>query len=157
MRLRSWLLHDTQFTHKLQCANLQLAIVELVEVWGTAVQAVKAFQCQEMQLSLSQEQVARIEFHGVCLQSVGWHESSCSLFPALQSMAYTHTISLHHLVAVMGLHRLPKTGDSLDGKGGFKSLLMVLTGKGEWQMVQSTSPVPIGVAMIHASILTWKP
>ena len=51
-----------------------------VEVWGTAVQAVKAFQRQEMQLSLSQEQVARTEFHGVRLQSVGWHESLAAYF-----------------------------------------------------------------------------
>ena len=37
----------------------ELQLVELVVVQGTAVHVVKAFQCQETQLSPSQEQVAR--------------------------------------------------------------------------------------------------
>ena len=50
-----------------------------------------------------------------CLQSVGLHELSCSIFLALQNAAYTRTLSLSR---VMGLRRLPKKweADSLDSK-----------------------------------------
>jgi len=30
------------------------------------------------------------------LQSFGWHELTSSLYPASQSMAYLHTLSLHN-------------------------------------------------------------
>jgi len=43
------------------------------------------------------------------LQSVGWHEWSCSLFPALQGTAYPCTLSLHH----NGPSRLPKNGKQI--------------------------------------------
>ena len=44
----------------------ELQLVELVVIQRTAVDVVKAFQCQEKQLSPSQEQAAKIEFHGGC-------------------------------------------------------------------------------------------
>jgi len=67
-----------------------------VVVQGTAVHVVKVFQCQETQLSPSQEQGARTEIHGGRLQSVGQQELSYSILPASQSMAYTRPLSLLH-------------------------------------------------------------
>ena len=99
----------------------ELRLVEPVVVQGTAVHVVKAFQRQETQLSPSQEQTTRTEFHGGRLQSLGQQELSYSIFPAAQSTAYKHTLSLLHYAAVMGSRRLQE--DSLDGEGGFKSLL----------------------------------
>jgi len=52
-----------------------------VVVQGTAVHVVKVFQCQETQLSPSQEQAARTEFHRGHIQPVGQQELSCSIFP----------------------------------------------------------------------------
>ena len=83
------------------------------------------------------------------LQSVGRHELSCSLFPASQSMAYTRTLSLHHissdgLTETAAKKKIQKNkqqkknkgeADLLDSKGGFKSLPWVPTGRGEQQMV----------------------
>jgi len=52
--------------------------------------------------SCAQLHVSVVTVTGACnkvrgrLQSVGWHELSCCIFPASQSTAYTHTVSLHH-------------------------------------------------------------
>jgi len=60
------------------------------------------------------------------------------LFPALQGTAYTRTLSLHQDGTAK-----KREADLLDSKGGFKSLLWVPTGRGERQMVRSTSSLPI--------------
>jgi len=82
------------------------------------------------------------------LQSVGRHESSCHGYYIILGLAAffwlrrARLTCLHSPSTTMGSRRHPKKNgkhaDSLGGEG-FKSLLWVPTGRGEQQIVHSTS------------------
>ena len=70
------------------------------------------------------------------LQPVGLHESSCRLFQLCKArLAHVHSPSTtKHLYTVK-----KRKADMMDGEIGFTSLLWVPAGRGERQMVHSTS------------------
>ena len=84
----------------------------------------------------------------ISLQSVGRHELSCILFPALQAQLtdwhrHTQAYTLPPPLSSSDWAHVdcPKNreADSLDSEGGFKSLLCVPTGRGEWYKVNLLS------------------
>jgi len=54
------------------------------------------------------------------LQSFGWHESTCSLYPASQSTAYMRTLSLHNCGLTGDCYK-KQEADLLDDKGASKA------------------------------------
>ena len=90
------------------------------------------------------------------LQSVGWRESSCHGyyiihgFAAFFQLCRARLSRLHSPSTTMSSCRQPKKweADSLGGEGGLKSLLWVPVGRGERQIVHSTSSLLKWVTVI---------
>ena len=101
---------------------------------------VKAFQRQETQFSppATRAEVAYNLLDGVNRLAVG----TIILSMVLQPFSSFAKHGLHSPSTPMGSRRQPRKqkADSLGGEGGLKSLLWVPAGRGERQIIHSTSP-----------------
>jgi len=104
------------------------------------VLVVKAFQRQETQFSLHRNTQQEQKSLTICWTA--WIVLLLAMGTILSMVLQPSTM--------IGLLRQPKKreADSLGGKGGFKSLLWVPAGRGEWQIIRSTPSLLKWVAVI---------
>ena len=151
------LLRSTHFTHKLQCAKAQdcfpVPAFDLIRERYVVATTSKATSCARFRQLWRLFNVKKRSFHLTatcsknrgCLQSVGRHESSCHGYYIIHGLAAffrLRRVRFDSPSTTMDSRRQPKKreADSLGGEGGFKSLLRVPTGRGEWQILYYSTP-----------------